>query len=81
LPVWPRRSIDWGHGLDNGPAFIARALDHWAYVNRVTLDFSRLGKPTGNAFVAFFNGRLHDECRNTHWFLSVDDARAKREAR
>lgn len=63
--------------VDNGPEFISRALDHWAYINRVTLDFSRPGKPTDNAFVESFNGRLRDECLNTHWFLSLDDARAK----
>jgi putative transposase len=66
--------------VDNGPEFISRALDHWAYINRVTLDFSRPGKPTDNAFVESFNGRLRDECLNTHWFLSLDDARAKLEA-
>ena len=42
--------------VDNGPEFISRALDHWAYINRVTLDFSRPGKPTDNAFVESFNG-------------------------
>lgn len=66
--------------VDNGPEFISRALDHWAYINRVTLDFSRPGKPTDNAFVESFNGRLRDECLNTHWFLSLEDARAKLEA-
>ena len=38
------------------------------------------GKPTDNAFVESFNGRLRDECLNTHWFLSLDDARTKLEA-
>jgi putative transposase len=37
-------------------------------------------KPTDNAFVESFNGRLRDECRNAHWFLSLADARAKIEA-
>ena len=27
-----------------------------------------------------FNGRLRNECLNTHWFLSLADARAKFEA-
>lgn len=49
-------------------------------MNRVTLDFSRPGKPTDNALVESFNGRLRDECLNTHWFLSLDDARSKIEA-
>ena len=46
----------------------------------MTLDFSRPGKPTDNAFVESFNGRLRDECLNTHWFLSLADARGKIEA-
>jgi hypothetical protein len=41
---------------------------------------SRPGKPTDNAFVESFNGRLRDECLNTHWFLSLEDARAKIDA-
>ncbi|WP_240530296.1 integrase core domain-containing protein, partial [Novosphingobium sp. PC22D] len=63
-----------------GTEFISRALDHWAYINRVTLDFNRPGKPADNAFVEPFNGRLRDECLNTHWFLSLDDAKTKIEA-
>ena len=66
--------------VDNGPDFISKALDHWAYENGVTLDYSRPGKSTDNAFVESFNGRLRDECLNTHWFLSLEDARAKIEA-
>lgn len=66
--------------VDNGPEFISEALDRWAYENGVTLDFSRPGKPTDNAFVESFNGRLRDECLNAHWFLSLADARAKIEA-
>ena len=34
--------------VDNGPEFVSRVLDKWAYDNRVTLDFSRPGKPTDN---------------------------------
>lgn len=66
--------------VDNGPEFISKALDRWAYENGMTLDFSRPGKPTDNAFVESFNGRLRDECLNVHWFLSIADARAKIEA-
>ena len=35
--------------VDNGPEFISRSLDLWAYFNGVKLDFSRPGKPTDNA--------------------------------
>ncbi len=62
---------------DNGPEFISIVLDKWAYDHGVTIDFSRPGKPTDNAFVESFNGSFRDECLNVHWFLSLDDARRK----
>lgn len=63
--------------LDNGPEFISKAMDKWAYENRVTLDFSRPGKPTDNALVESFIGSFRDECLNVNWFLSLKDAREK----
>ena len=30
--------------MDNGPEFTSRALDQWAYLNGVELDFSRAGQ-------------------------------------
>lgn len=62
---------------DNGSEFISKTLDRWAYENRVTMDFSRPGKPTDNALVESFNGSLRDECLNVHWFLSLEDAQDK----
>ena len=38
------------------------------------------GKPTQNAYIESFNGRLRDECLNTTIFHSVPDATAKLEA-
>lgn len=46
----------------------------------VVLDFSRPGKPTDNAFIEAFNSRFRQECRNEHWFLSLEDAKDKVEA-
>ena len=63
--------------VDNGPEFASKVLDRWAYEHGVTLDFSRPGKPTDNAYVESFNGRLRDECLNANWFLSLEDAQAK----
>ena len=62
---------------DNGPEFVSLALDKWAYENGVTLDFSRPGKPTDNPFIESFNGSLRDECLNTNWFMSLEDAKEK----
>ena len=78
--------ISWTRGLpervflDNGPEFIGKALDRWAYENKVTLEFSRPGKPTDNAFIESFNGSFRDECLNAHWFLSFQNAKEKIES-
>ena len=66
--------------VDQGSEFISRDLDLWAYQHDVTLDFSRPGKPTDNAFIESFNGKFRAECLNAHWFLTLDDAREKLEA-
>ena len=66
--------------LDNGPEFISKELDKWAYEQNVTLDYSRPGKPVDNALAESFNGSFRDECLNTNWFLSLEDAKEKIEA-
>ena len=66
--------------VDQGSEFISRELDLWAYRRGVILDFSRPGKPTDNAYIEAFNGRFRTECLNTHWFLTLADAREKVEA-
>ena len=65
--------------VDQGSEFVSRDMDLWAYARGVTLDFSRPGKPTDNAFIEAFNGRFRAECLNAHWFLTLDDARLKME--
>jgi putative transposase len=65
--------------VDQGTEFVSRDMDLWAYARGVTLDFSRPGKPTDNAFIEAFNGRFRAECLNAHWFLTLDDARLKME--
>ncbi|MEO0898097.1 MAG: IS3 family transposase [Bacteroidota bacterium] len=66
---WPKRIQ-----VDNGSEFISKALDKWAYDKSVTLDFSRPGKPTDNPYIESFNGSFRDECLNTNWFMSLEDA-------
>ena len=60
--------------VDNGTEFTSKALDHWAYWNRVELDFSRPAKPSDNAYIESFNATLRRECLSQHWFTSVADA-------
>jgi putative transposase len=66
--------------VDNGPELVSRDLDLWAYQRGVTLDFSRPGKPTDNAFAESCNGKVRAECLNTAWFRSLNNARPKYQA-
>ena len=65
--------------VDNGGEFAGRALEAWAYLRKVKLDFIRPGKPTENGIIESFNGKLRDECLNSEVFLSLADAREKLE--
>jgi len=65
---------------DNGSEFVSGQMDLWAYTHGVKLDFSRRGKPTDNATIESFNGRLRDECLNEHWFESLANAKEKIDA-
>ena len=62
---------------DNGTEFTSTALDHWAYWNRVALDFSRPGKPVDNSVCEAFNGSLRRECLTRHWFASLLEAQTE----
>ena len=66
---------------DNGPEFISRVLDAWAYAHGIDLHFIEPGKPNQNAYVESFNGRLRDECLNEHWFFTPLARRAKQSRR
>lgn len=63
--------------VDNGPEFISKAMDAWAFQNKVRLRFIQPGKPVQNAYVESFNGKLRDECLNENVFTDVHDARNK----
>ena len=74
--------LGWERGLpttiacDNGTEFTSRALDQWAYAQRVKLDFSRPGKPTDNAFIEAFNASVRRECLSQHYFIDAAQARS-----
>jgi putative transposase len=65
---------------DNGSEFAGRMMDLWAYGQNVTLEFSRPGTPTDNAYIESFNGSLRDECLNLHWFRDLTEAQATLQA-
>jgi putative transposase len=61
----------------NGPEFVSRLLDHWAYLAGVEIDFSWPDKPTNNALIEALVPRLRPECLNASWLLSLADARQR----
>lgn len=61
--------------VDNGPEFTSKAMDKWAYDNKVALHFIAPGKPTQNALIESFNGKFREDCLNEHWFNTLEEAR------
>lgn len=61
--------------IDNGPEFIGKALDSWAYQRGIKLSFINPGKPTENPYIESFHDKFRDECLNLHWFLTLEHAR------
>ena len=66
--------------IDNGPELTSQALDAWAWRRGVHLHFIEPGKPTQNAYIESFNGKLRDECLNANWFTSLREAQVLIEA-
>ncbi len=62
---------------DNGPEFQSQAMLVWSSNFGVEQEFIQPGKPTQNAYIESFNGRIRDECLNQHEFFDVEDAMNK----
>lgn len=50
--------------LDNGTEFTSKAFRDWAIQKGIEIKYIEKGKPTQNAFVESFNGKLRDELLN-----------------
>ena len=60
---------------DNGTELTSHAVLKWSQEARVAWHDIAPGKPTQNAFVESFIGRLRDECLNEHLFSTLAEAR------
>ena len=60
---------------DNGTEFTSIAMLRWSQEHQVEWHYIAPGKPTQNAFVESFNGRLRDELLNETLFSSLAHAR------
>jgi putative transposase len=93
LEVWPTTSAEQvlevlralmaQHGApghlrsDNGPEFVAQAVQDWLATCRVQTLYIEPGKPWQNGKEERFNGTVRDECLNLHLFHSLAEARVR----
>ncbi len=62
---------------DNGTELTSMAILQWTQDRAVDWHYIAPGKPTQNAFVESFNGKLRDECLNETLFTSIRHARVE----
>ncbi len=60
---------------DNGPEFVATAIQEWLGQQQIQTAYIEPGKPWQNGINENFNGRLRDECLNLEVFYGLADAR------
>lgn len=62
---------------DNGTELTSNAVLAWCGEANIEWHYTMPGKPTQNAFVESFNGRMRDELLNETLFMSIGHAREK----
>jgi len=60
---------------DNGPEFIAKALQDWLAESGSKTIYITPGSPWENPFIESFNGKFRDECLNMEVFSNLAEAR------
>jgi len=60
---------------DNGPEFIATAIQEWLKHQQIQTAYIEPGKPWQNGVNESFNSRLRDECLNLELFYGLREAR------
>jgi putative transposase len=75
--VIARRGKPLGIRRDNGPELTSRHFLAWGVEWQIELRHIQPGKPTQNAYIESFHGRLREECLGVSWFRNLFDARIK----
>lgn len=65
---------------DNGPEFIAKAVQGWIEEKGSKTFYIKPGSPWENAYIESFNDKFRDECLNLEVFKNGDEAREVIEA-
>lgn len=75
--IMTRRAQPLAIRCDNGPELTSRHFLAWCIERKIELVHIEPGKPTQNAHVESFHGRLREECLSVNWFHNLFDARKK----
>ena len=62
---------------DNGPKFTSRHFLAWCVERQIELVHIQPGKPTQNARIESFHGRVREGCLMVSWFRNLFHARRK----
>ena len=60
---------------DNGPEFIAQAIQDWLEQSAIQTLYIQPGAPWEQAFIESFHDKLRDECLNRELFPALAEAR------
>ena len=60
---------------DNGPGFVAKAVQDWIAAVGAKAAYIALGSPWENGFIESFNARLRDELLDGEIFYSLSEAK------
>jgi putative transposase len=72
--VFAERGVPEHLRSDNGPEFIAKAIQGWLKARQVKTRYIAPGSPWQNAYGESFNGKFRDECLNMEVFYSLAEA-------
>jgi putative transposase len=59
---------------DNGPGFVAQAVQDWLKGESIATAYIAPGKPWQNGLNESFNGKFRDKCLNIEWFSTRREA-------
>lgn len=66
---------------DNGPEFVAYAIQDWLAVRQIKPLYIKPGSPWENAYIESFHDKLRDECLNREVFGALVEVRMIIDAR
>ena len=60
---------------DNGPEFVATAVQDWVKSRQIDCIYVAPGSPWENGYVESFHSRFRNDCLNREWFINKLDAK------